>query len=269
MSTSIDLFDLSGRTALITGGGGSLGGAIGLGLSQAGARVIVIDINLANAQKVADNIKANGGEAYAFAADLSTEPVVEAIFAKIDEIAPVDIVVNAISANIDRYPPEEFPTSEWDKTIASDLTSFFLISRAAAQRMIKAGKGGSIINFGSIAGVTALGRGSVAYGAAKGGVMQMTRDCSFAWAQYNIRVNSILPCQFINAGWTSFMNDPARATLVNRVKSGIPMGRLGNPEEMVGPVLFLASDAASMVTGVALPVDGGNLAMNPGGSLDW
>lgn len=269
MSATSELFNLSGRTAVITGGGGALGGAIGIGLAHAGAEVIVVDISIENATKVADAIKAEGGRAHALAADLSTEAVVEDIFSKIDKISPVNILVNAISAPITRYPPEEFPMSEWDLTIASDLTSFFLTSRAAAQRMIKAGKGGSIINFGSIAGVTALGRGSIAYGAAKGGVVQMTRDCSFAWAEHNIRVNTILPAQFVNAGWTKFMNDPARAKLVSRVKSGIPMGRLGEPHEMVGPVLFLASDAASMVTGIALPVDGGNLAMNAGGSLDW
>ena len=269
MSTSIDLFSLSGRTAVITGGGGALGGAIGLGLSQAGAEVIVIDLDLDNAQRVADDIKSQGGKAHAFAGDLSTEEVVEDIFEKIDTISGINILINAISAPQYRFSPEEMPIGEWDKTIAADLTSFFLTSRASAQRMIKAGKGGSIINFGSIAGVTALGRGSVAYGAAKGGVIQMTRDCSFAWAQYNIRVNTILPCQFINAGWTAFINDPERAKLVNRVKSGIPIGRMGEPGEMVGPVLFLASDAASMVTGIAMPVDGGNLAMNAGGSLDW
>jgi NAD(P)-dependent dehydrogenase (short-subunit alcohol dehydrogenase family) len=82
-------------------------------------------------------------------------------------------------------------------------------------------------------------------------------------------VNSILPCQFDNAGWAEFKKDPIRVKLVDRVISGIPMGRFGSPEEMVGPVLFLASDAASMVTGIAMPVDGGNLAMNPGGSIDW
>ena len=269
MPTSIDLFNLTNRTAVITGGGGSLGRAISLGLSQAGARVIVIDTNLESATRVANEVNAQGGQGDAFGADLSTEAVVESIFAQIDEISPVNILINAISAPVNRYPPEEFPVEEWNTTIAADLTSFFLTSRAAAQRMIKAGNGGSIINFGSIAGVTALGRGSLAYGAAKGGVIQMTRDCSFAWAEHNIRVNSILPCQFVNQGWTNFMNDPAHAKLVTRVKSGIPMGRLGDPGEMVGPVLFLASDAASMVTGIALPVDGGNLAMNPGGSLDW
>lgn len=269
MVTSIDLFNLSGRTAVITGGGGALGGAIGVGLAQAGAQVIVIDISLESATRVTDAVKAIGGMAHAFAADLSTEPVVEDIFAQIDKISPVNILINAISAPQTRYPPDVYPVEEWNATIAADLTSFFLTSRAAAQRMIKAGNGGSIINFGSIAGVTALGRGSVAYGAAKGGVIQMTRDCSFAWAQHNIRVNSILPCQFINAGWTAFMDDPAHAKLVTRVKSGIPLGRLGEPGEMVGPVLFLASDAASMVTGITMPVDGGNLAMNPGGSIDW
>lgn len=269
MVVSTDLFNLSGRTAVITGGGGALGGAIALGLSQAGAQLIVIDINLDNAVRVAENIKAHGGRAHALAADFSIESNVEETFEKIDKISPINILVNAIAAPVDRYPPEEFPTSEWDKTIASDLTSFFLTSRAVAQRMIKAGKGGSIINFGSIAGVSALGRGSVAYGAAKGGIIQMTRDCAFAWAQHNIRVNTVLPCQFVNEGWTKFMHDPARAKLVDRVKSGIPLGRLGDPGEMVGPVLFLASDAASMVTGIALPVDGGNLAMNPGGSIDW
>ena len=269
MTSVTQLFDLSGRTAVVTGGGGSLGGAVSVGLAQAGARVIVIDISLENAQTVVNSISAAGGVGHAFAADLSTEAVVEDIFAKIDQISPINILVNAVAARYDRFPPDEYPTAEWDKAIASDLTSFFLTSRAAAQRMIKAGNGGSIVNFGSIAGVSALGRGSVAYGAAKGGVIQMTRDCSFAWAKHNIRVNSILPCQFINSGWTSFINDPDHATMVNRVKSGIPLGRLGEPGEMVGPVLFLASDAASMVTGIAMPVDGGNLAMNAGGSIDW
>jgi NAD(P)-dependent dehydrogenase (short-subunit alcohol dehydrogenase family) len=269
MSSTNSLFDLSGRSVLITGGGGALGGAIGLGLSQAGAEVIIVDISLDNATKVADSIKANGGVAYAFEGDLSKESVVEELFAKIDEIASLNILVNAISAPQYRSSPEVMPLKDWEKTLSYDLTSYFLTSRAAAQRMIKAGKGGSIINFSSIAGATALGRGSVAYGAAKAGIMQLTRDCSFEWAQYGIRVNSILPCQFVNSTWEEYKKDPVRSKLVNRVTSGIPIGRMGNPEEMVGPVLFLASDAASMVTGIAMPVDGGNLAMNPGASLDW
>ena len=268
--TSINsLFDLSGRSALITGGGGALGSAIGLGLSQAGAEVIVADINFENASRVASKINSTGGVAHAFAGDLSKESEVEELFAKIDKLSSLNILVNAISAPQNRSSPDVMPLKDWEKTITDDLTSFFLTSRAAAQRMIKSEKGGSIINFSSIAGATSLGRGSVAYGVAKAGIIQLTRDCSFEWAKHGIRVNSILPCQFDNATWDEYRKDPARAKLVERAISGIPMGRFGNPGEMVGPVLFLASDAASMVTGIAMPVDGGNLAMNPGGSIDW
>lgn len=269
MTSTKSLFDLSGRSVLITGGGGALGGAIGLGLSQAGAEVIIADIKLENAANVVANIKAAGGVAHAFEADLSKETEVEELFAKIDKITTLNILVNAISAPQQRSSPDVMPLKDWEKTITDDLTSFFLTSRAAAQRMIKSGKGGSIVNFSSIAGASALGRGSVAYGAAKAGIIQLTRDCSFEWAQHGIRVNSILPCQFDNATWDEYRKDPARAKLVERATSGIPIGRFGTPEEMVGPVLFLASDAASMVTGIAMPVDGGNLAMNPGGSIEW
>ena len=263
------LFNLSGRTAVITGGGGALGSAIGLGLSQAGAEIIVIDVNLESARRATKNILDSGGKAHAFAGDLSQESIVEEIFAKLDKITSINILVNAISAPLERPSPEKMSIDVWEKTISVNLTSFFLTSRAAAQRMIKAGKGGSIINFGSIAGVSALGRGAVAYGASKAGIIQMTRDCSFEWAQYGIRVNSILPGQFVNETWTKLMSDPTKSNLVNRVRGGIPMGRFGEPSEMVGPVLFLASDAASMVTGIAMPVDGGNLAMNPGATLEF
>jgi gluconate 5-dehydrogenase len=269
MSSTHSLFDLTGRSVLITGGGGALGSAIGLGLSQAGAQVFIADINLENASNVANKINSTGGTAHAFEGDLGKESEVEELFAKIDKISSLNILVNAISVGQNRYSPDVMPLKDWEKTITGDLTSFFLTSRAAAQRMIRAGKGGSIVNFSSIAGATALGRGSVAYGAAKAGIIQLTRDCSFEWAKHGIRVNSILPCQFDNATWEEYRKDPARAKLVDRAISGIPIGRFGNPEEMVGPVLFLASDAASMVTGIAMPVDGGNLAMNPGGSIDW
>jgi NAD(P)-dependent dehydrogenase (short-subunit alcohol dehydrogenase family) len=153
--------------------------------------------------------------------------------------------------------------------MGANLTGVFLCSRAAGRQMIAAGRGGSIINFSSTAGATALGRGSLAYSAAKGGVIQLTRESAYAWADKRIRVNAILPCQFVNDWWRDNMTDPDRRPLVDRVLSGIPMGRMGEPEEIVGPVLFLASDASSMVTGILLPVDGGNLAMNAGASLNW
>lgn len=269
MKTMAELFDFTGRTAIITGGGGILGGAISAGLAKAGAHVIVVDIIKSNAQSVVDQIRAHGGKSDAFEADLSNETEVEELFKKIDTIATsgIHILVNAISAPIGRYDPEVLPIEEWNKAIASDLTSFFLCSRSAAQRMIKAGNGGAIVNFGSIASVSALGRGQIAYSASKGGITQLTRECAYAWGRYNIRVNGILPSQFINRWWREKIDDPAGKELVDRIISGIPLGRFGEADEIVGPTLFLASDAASMVTGIMLPVDGGNLAMNAGASL--
>ena len=114
----------------------------------------------------------------------------------------------------------------------------------------------------SIGGITALGGGILAYDVSKSGLNQLTRDLAVEWAQYRIRVNSIAPCQFRTRGWAAAMKDPARAANVNAVLAGIPMGRMGEADEIVGAVLFLASDAASMVTGIVLPVDGGNLATN-------
>jgi NAD(P)-dependent dehydrogenase (short-subunit alcohol dehydrogenase family) len=265
------LFDLSGRVAVVTGGGGALGRVAAGALAGAGASVAVVDLSEANAAKVAAELsEASAIKAIGLGADLSSEEAVERAFAAVDEaFGRVDILVNSISAAIDRHDPDEFPLATWEAMLASNLTSYFLCSRAAAQRMIPAGRGGSIVNFGSIAGSSVLGRGGIAYGVAKGGVAQLTKETAYAWAPHRIRVNAVLPCQFVNDWWRGNLADPDRRELVDRVVSAIPLGRMGEPEEIAGPVLFLASEAASMVTGVLLPVDGGNLAMNPGASLSW
>lgn len=277
------LFDLSGRVAVVTGGGGALGRVAAAALAGAGASVAVVDLSEARAAAVAAGLTeaserssgaaqagASAVKAIGLGADLSSEAAVEAAFTAVDEaFGRVDILVNSISAAIDRHDPEEFPLPTWEAMLASNLTSYFLCSRAAAQRMIPAGRGGSIVNFGSIAGSSVLGRGGLAYGVAKGGVAQLTKETAYAWAPHRIRVNAVLPCQFVNEWWRGNLADPERRVLVDRVVSAIPLGRMGDPEEIAGPVLFLASGAASMVTGVLLPVDGGNLAMNPGASLSW
>src|SRR5690242_8813335 len=295
------LFDLSGRVAVVTGGGGALGRVVAGALAGAGASVAVVDLSEDTAAKVAASLTGAGAgagtgagtgagadagtgagagaragtgagapKAIGLGADLSTEGGVESAFAAVDRaFGRVDILVNSISAAIDRHDPEEFPLPTWEAMLASNLTSYFLCSRSAAQRMIPAGRGGSIVNFGSIAGSSVLGRGGLAYGVAKGGVAQLTKETAYAWAPHRIRVNAVLPCQFVNDWWRGNLTDPERRVLVDRVVSAIPLGRMGDPEEIAGPVLFLASEAASMVTGVLLPVDGGNLAMNPGASLSW
>jgi NAD(P)-dependent dehydrogenase (short-subunit alcohol dehydrogenase family) len=263
------LFDLSGRVAVVTGGGGALGSVVAGALAQAGASVAVLDLSRDAAARVAGGLS-ESSRAIPIGADLSAEAEVDRAFEEIDQaFGRVDILVNAVSAPVDRYAPQDFPLRAWETMLAANLTSYFLCSRAAAQRMIAAGNGGSIVNFGSISGENALGRGSLAYSVAKGGVAQLTRETAYAWATHGIRVNAVLPCQFVNDWWRGNLTDPDRRKLVDRVVSAIPLGRMGEPDEIAGPVLFLASQAASMVTGVLLPVDGGNLAMNAGASLDW
>lgn len=264
------LFDLNARVAVVTGGAGALGSQTCRGFAQWGASVAVVDTRIEDASRVAEGITAEGGKAVAFAGDVSCEAEVAKLFTQIDQMfGQLNILVNGVSTAIVRKPPEEVSLDDWRHMLDNNLTSYFLCSKAAARRMIDSGRGGSIVNISSIAGVTALGRGATAYGVAKGGVVQLTRETAFAWAQHKIRVNAILPCQFTNRGWAERQADPESQHLIQRVLDGIPLGRFGEAREIVGPILFLVSDAASMVTGAILPVDGGNLAMNAGGSLEW
>jgi NAD(P)-dependent dehydrogenase (short-subunit alcohol dehydrogenase family) len=261
------LFDLTDRVAIVTGGAGTLGSAISAGLAGAGAAVAVVDVRAEAAIATAETITGSGHQALGLGGDLSSPADVDKIFGAVQaRFGRLDILVNAVSGPVERFAPEDFPLDAWQRMIDSNLTSYFLCSQAAARQMIAGARGGSIVNFSSIAGASALGRGSLAYSAAKGGILMLTREMSYALAPHAIRVNAILPSQFVNAWWAQVMADDSKKTLVDRVISGIPLGRMGRPDEIVGPVLFLASDAASMVTGILLPVDGGNLAMNAGAS---
>ena len=263
-----DLFRLDDRVALITGVGGSFGRAAARGFALAGASIFGIDLDGEAAAVTARLVRQDGGTIETMAADVSRADEVESAFARLDAaFGHIDILVNIAGTNPAQGRPEDFPMEIWDQVLATNLTGKFLCAKAAARRMIATGRGGSIVSVSSIAGSTALGRGALAYGVSKAGVIQMTRELAVAWAHHGIRVNAVQPCQFVNAGLQAIIEDPARAALVERMVSGIPIGRMGRAEEIVGPLLFLSSPAASMVTGVTLPVDGGNLALNAGGSL--
>jgi NAD(P)-dependent dehydrogenase (short-subunit alcohol dehydrogenase family) len=263
-----DLFRLDGRVALVTGAGGAFGRAIAGGFAESGARLLLTDIDATALEETAVVVRAAGGTCATRPGDAGSSDDVDAVYQQLDqEFGQIDILVNNAGRNPMQGKPEAFPLEIWEDVLRTNLTGYFLFARAAGRRMIARGRGGSIVNVSSIAGASSLGRGNLAYGTSKSGVNQLTRELAVEWAHRGIRVNAIQPCQFLNAGWRAMVADPNRSPLVQRVLSGIPIGRMGEPHEIVGPVLFLASDAASMVTGVLLPVDGGNLALNPTGSL--
>ena len=262
------LFRLDGRVALVTGAGGVLAGATARGFARAGASLVLTDRDPVRLKETGDAVRALGAEAIEVPAEVTDPAGIDRVFAALDErFGRVDVLLNAAGINPMQGAPEDFPLEIWHTVIDTNLTAYLRFAQAAGRRMIESGRGGSIINISSIAGTSALGRGNLAYGVSKAGVDQMTREMAVDWAWRGIRVNSIQPCQFMNDGLRAIANDPARAHLTDRMLAGIPMGRMGRAEEIVGPILFLASDAASMVTGVNLAVDGGNRALNAGGTI--
>ena len=266
------LFDLGGRVAVVTGAASGLGRAIAAGLARHGASVVGADINEDGLAATVERIRGEGGSAIGQRCDVSDEASVAALFDVVDtRLGRVDILVNDAFRPVTRAVPEDFPLDAWRASIDVNLTGAFLCAREAGRRMIRQGWGGSIINLSSIAGTTALGRGNFVYSVTKHGVNGLTRELAVEWGRHRIRVNAIQPCQFLTPPLQALIdNAPDPQAMLDRFLVGIPLDRLGDPErDIVGPVVFLASDAASMVTGTMLPVDGGNLAFNAGGSKTW
>lgn len=274
-----DLFDLRGKIALITGAGanGGIGHALALGFSRYGAHVIAADIDEPGAQTTAQEIMAQGGKGAAYTCDIANPDQVDALFGWLDqEVGQLDILINVPYIFPSRVRPHALALADWERTLAVNLSGYFLctqraIARMIAQREQDSTRGGSIVNFSSIAGVTALGRGNFPYSVSKAGIIQMTRELAVEYAAWGIRVNAIAPAQVATETFKrNMLGDPRfNATLRPRLMAGIPLNRFLEPEEFVGPAVFLCSAAASAVTGVVLPVDGGNLALNAGGNHTW
>ena len=249
---TMGLFSLKGETAIVTGAARGLGKEMALALADAGANIVIADMDPEAAALTESEIKQRGVDSISLKTDVcNQQDIDEMALRAVERFGNIDILVNNAGI-VNNYPAEELSVEDWDKVVKTDLSSVFYCSKRIAREMIKRKKG-SIINIASMSGmVVNTPQPQCHYNAAKSGVIQLTRSLAAEWAKYNIRVNSISP---------GYMG----TEMVKRVLSQygkywfplIPMGRVGEPSEIRGPVLFLASRAGSYVTGSNVVMDGG------------
>jgi NAD(P)-dependent dehydrogenase (short-subunit alcohol dehydrogenase family) len=255
------LFELPGKSAVITGAGRGIGKATAELFAAAGAAVAVLDISEEHAQRTAEAIGSTGGKAIAIVCDVTGEKAVEAAFDQAaDELGGIDILVNNAGRAI-RKPATEVPLDDWKKVIDLNLTALFVCSRVAARHMRKARHdspaGGAIINLASIMGLSGGIFPNSSYQASKGGVVNLTRALALEWAAERIRVNAVAPT-FVNTDFTAqIFNNP---DVLEKVEAHTPLGVLPEVHDIAAAILFLASPAARCITGIVLPVDSGYLA---------
>jgi len=250
-----ELFNLKGKIALVTGAARGLGREIALALAESGASLVLSDIR--NPMDTAAAVEAAGAPWIAVQADISDEVQVKAMAEKaVSKFGRVDILINNAGASQLSYTTtQDLSKAEWDAIIGINLTGTFLCCKHIGKGMIATG-GGSIINIASTAGITGVPR-APAYAASKAGVVLLTKSLAIEWAKHDIRVNAIAP-HYLETSLTEGLrkSEKVYAALVKQ----IPMGRFAKPSEMVGAVLFLASQAANYMTGTVIVADGGYLA---------
>ncbi len=249
----MDIFNLSGKVAVVTGGNGGIGLGIARGLARAGAGIAVIGRNAEKSATAVKELDGFGVRAIAVEADVSNGGSVNAMVDQVaSELGRIDILVNNAGTNI-RKLPQDLSEEEWHTVMDVNLTSAFLCSKACYPHMVKAG-GGKILNNGSMA--TIFGAPWVpAYASSKGGMAQLTKSLATAWAKDNIQVNCFLP-GWINTDLTRGAREQIEG-LHKKVEARAPAGRWGEPEEFEGLAVFLASQATSYITGAIIPIDGG------------
>jgi NAD(P)-dependent dehydrogenase (short-subunit alcohol dehydrogenase family) len=252
----VGLFDLTGRKAFVTGASRGIGRAIAVAYADAGADVALVARGADGLAETAAAVRAVGRDAYIIPADVTSyDAVADAVAAAIDQLGYIDIVVNNAGGSNFMVPFRDIRLTGWDKLIQLNLSSAVYVCHAVAGHLLDRGKG-SVINMASVAGVAASPT-MASYGAAKAGLISLTKSLAVEWAAGGVRVNALCP------GWTAtelnrtLWEDPIAgpATIATT-----PMGRWASAEEMAGPAVFLASDAASYMTGQALVVDGGQTA---------
>ena len=248
------LFDLTGRKAIVTGAAQGLAYSMAEGLMESGAEVAVIDISDRTVE-VAREFCGRGFRCHGIQADLSRIDELEDVFSRaVDALGGLDIIVNGAGVQR-RYRSEEFPTEEWDFVINVNLNSVWKLCQLAGRHFLE-NDGGKIINIASM--LSFLGGYTVAaYAASKGGVAQLTKALSNEWAGKNININALAPGYMATALNTAIINDPVRS---KEILDRIPARRWGQPEDMKGAVIFLASGASDYLNGAIIPVDGGFLS---------
>ncbi|QDU24998.1 2-dehydro-3-deoxy-D-gluconate 5-dehydrogenase [Anatilimnocola aggregata] len=258
-----DLFSLAGRVAVVSGAAQGLGQATALALAQHGADLVLLDRNLAGAEATGERIRAIGRRTLVAGTDVSDPLAIAELFRQVDTaFGRIDFLGN-IAGDGHLSKPEDLTIADLHRVLQNLVVGRFAMCQEAGKRMLAQGRG-SIMNIGSLASSTALGRGHIAYSMAMGAVLQMTRELSTEWSYRGVRVNCVTPAQVVNPSLEARMaTDP---TLEGRFLKGIPAGRLGQPKDIMGLAVFLASDSSEWITGAIIPMDGGNMAMNAGGT---
>lgn len=251
----LDKFNLKGEAGIVTGASKGLGKGIALGLAQAGADLVIASRTQSLLEEVAQEIRRYGRQVLVVAADVSKKEDIDRLVEKsLDKFGKIDFLFN--NAGITRRSPsEDYSEKDWDEVISVDLKGVFLLAQAVGRVMIKQG-GGKIINTSSLVAVTG-GKTIPAYAASKGGVAQLTKALANDWAKYNINVNAIGPGYFKTDHTKALWTDKVR---YRELTERIPMGRWGNPDDLAGTAVFLASEASDYITGQTIWVDGGWLS---------
>lgn len=254
------LFDLSGKVAIVTGAAQGMGRAMATALWDAGAQVMLVDRNEAGVRETSQAL----GDAEYGVYDVAEPKHMRELFLRVDRhFGRIDFVGNVAGESI-MARPEDISLEDVEQVWRNLVLGRFCACQEAGRRMILQRRG-SIVNIGSIASLSALGRGHIAYSMAMGAVAQMTRELSTEWASYGVRVNAILPAQVLNPGLEKRIAE--HPPLRDQFLSGIPAGRFGQPDDIRGLSVLLASDASQWITGALIPMDGGNLALNGGGTV--
>ena len=255
MTINTSMFNLSGKSALVTGGGAGIGRACATALAMAGADVAIADINKDLGEKTAASLRELGVKSIFVQCDVSKEEQIKGmVAAAAKEFGRLDIAVNNAGIGVVSEEDEEFPKNEWDKLMAVNLGGLWLCNKYQAQQMIKQMPSeGKIINIASIAGLVSLSISNGAYDASKIAVIHLTKQLALQWGRFNINVNSISPSYILTPqmAYTSL-------EFRKRIRETTPLGHMQRPEDLHGPILFLASQASDYMTGQNLVIDGGH-----------